>query len=49
MIGWANLTNATAAERAKRVLAGGSGAEPQFRVRVSFSARVRYSIWLDLC
>ena len=30
-----NLINATAAERAKRALAGGSGAEPQVRVRVS--------------
>ena len=30
-----NVTMATAAERAKRALAGGSGAEPQVRVRVS--------------
>ena len=29
------LTKGTAAERAKRALAGGSGAEPQVRVRVS--------------
>ena len=36
-----NLINATAAERAKRALAGGSGAEPQVRVRVSVLVRVR--------
>ena len=35
MIGWTNLTNAMAAERANRALAVGSGAEVQVRVRVS--------------
>ena len=34
MIGWADLTDATAAERAKRAMAGGSGAEFQVRVSV---------------
>ena len=47
MIVRANFTNTMAAERAKRVLAGGSGAEPQVRVRVI--VRVRHSLWLDLC
>ena len=43
MIGWADLTDATAAERAKRALAGGSG--PKFQVRVS----VRVYGWNVLC
>ena len=35
MIGWADITDATAAERAKRAMAKGSGTEFQVRVRVT--------------
>ena len=45
MIGWADLTDATAAERAKRALVGGSGAE--FQVRVS--ARIYGWIYVKTC